>query len=143
MDNNIEYTTKDEVTHGRGYVYSLEYHIVWCTKYRKQIFNTENLSNEVKEYLNEISKSLEMTITQMEVMPDHIHLLVSARPQLRISDAIKVLKGTTSRWLFLAHPEIKKSLWGEHLWNPSYFVVTVSNRSHSQIEEYIKNQKKK
>jgi len=82
-----------------------------------------------------------MTILAMEVMPDHVHLLVSCKPQLRLSDAIKILKGNIARWLFLAHPEIKKSLWGGHLWNPSYFVATVSDRSLEQVTEYINSQK--
>lgn len=78
----------------------------------------------------------------MEVMPDHVHLLVDCKPQTCLSDAIKVLKGNTARWLFLAHPEIKKQLWGGHLWNPSYFVVTVSDRSLDQVKTYINEQKK-
>ena len=77
------------------------------------------------------------------VMPDHIHLLVSCKPQLKLSDAIKILKGNSARWLFLNHPELKKQLWGGHLWNPSYFVVTVSERSMSQVKAYIQSQKTK
>ncbi|MFR6748717.1 MAG: transposase [Roseburia faecis] len=53
------------------------------------------------------------------------------------------LKGNTARWLFLSHPEIKESLWGGHLWNPSYFVATVSERSFDQVKAYIESQKKK
>lgn len=83
---------------------------------------------------------LQMDCLAMEVMPDHIHLLVSCKPQLRLSDAIKVLKGNTARWLFMGHPELKNSLWGGHLWNPSYFVVTVSERSTVQVEAYIQSQ---
>ena len=79
----------------------------------------------------------------MEIMPDHVRLLVSCKPQLRLSDAIKVLKGNTARRLFLNYPEIKSTLWGGHLWNPSYFVVTVSERTEEQIKTYIKNQKSK
>lgn len=140
MDKNSLFTINNDVTHGRGYVYSLQYHIVWVTKYRKPIF-IGTIEKEVKQYLIEILKSLDMTILAMEVMPDHIHLLVSCKPQLRLSDAIKILKGNIARWLFLAHPEIKKSLWGGHLWNPSYFVATVSDRSLEQVTEYINSQK--
>ena len=82
-----------------------------------------------------------MNIIAMEIMPDHIHLLVDCKPQLRLSDAVKVLKGNTARWLFLKHPEIKKKLWGGHLWNPSYFVATVSDRSLKQVTDYINSQK--
>ena len=82
-----------------------------------------------------------IAIDVMEVMPDHIHMLIHAKPQLRLSDAIKIMKGNSARWLFLAHPEIKKQLWGGHLWNPSYCVVTVSDRSHDQVKRYIETQK--
>lgn len=141
MNESTIFTIPTTVTHGRGYVYSLQYHIVWVTKYRKQIF-VGPIEADVKEYLSETLGSLDMKVLAMEVMPDHIHLLVDCKPQLRLSDAIKILKGNTARWLFLAHPEIKKSLWGGHLWNPSYFVATVSDRSLEQITDYINSQKK-
>lgn len=83
-----------------------------------------------------------MKILAMEVMPDHTHLLVVCKPQLRLSDAIKILKGNTARWLFLSHPEIRKSLWGGHLWDPAYFVAAVNDRSLSQVTDYINAQKK-
>ena len=129
-----------DVTYGRGYVYSLQYHIVWTTKCRKPIF-VGRIEKEIKNYLLNILKSLDMIPIAMEIMPDHIHLLVDCKPQLRLSDAIKILKGNTARWLFLSHPELKKQLWGGHLWNPSYFVATVSDRSLEQVKKYINEQK--
>lgn len=141
MKNDLYLSVPNDVTHGRGYVYSLQYHIVWVTKYRKPIF-VEGIKEDVTNYLLEILESLDMKVIAMEVMPDHIHLLVDCKPQLRLSDAIKILKGNTARWLFMAHPEIKKQLWGGHLWNPSYFVSTVSDKTIKQVEQYINNQKK-
>ena len=131
-----------DVTHGRGYVYSLQYHIVWVTKYRKPIF-IGDIKIDMKNYLLYTLKSSDMNVIAIEIMSDHIHLLVNCKPQLRLSDAIKILKGNTARWLFLKYPEIKKQLWGGHLWNPSYFVATVSDRTLEQIEHYINNQKTK
>ena len=81
------------------------------------------------------------TITAMEVMPDHIHLLVDCRPQFYIPDMIKIMKGNLARRLFIRHPELRKELWGGHLWNPSYCAVTVSDRSREQVERYILTQK--
>ena len=130
----------NDVTYGRGYIYSLQYHIVWVTKYRKPVF-VGSIEDDVRTYLLETLRALDMKSLAMEVMPDHIHLLVDCKPQLRLSDAIKILKGNIARWLFLAHPEIKKQLWGGHLWNPSYFVVTVSDRSLDQVKRYINSQK--
>ena len=95
----------------------------------------------MKQYLLETLKSLDMDVLAMEIMPDHIHLLVDCKPQLRLSDAVKILKGNTARWLFLKHPEIKKQLLGGHLWNPSYFVATVSDRTMEQVTQYINSQK--
>ena len=140
MDKTVYFSTPKEVTHGRGYVYSLQYHIVWVTKYLKPIF-TGSIETEVKQYLLETLQSLEMRPLAMEVMPDHIHLLVDCKPQLRLSDAVKILKGNTARWLFLKHPEIKKQLCSGHLWNPSYFVATVSERTLKQVTQYINSQK--
>ena len=140
MDKDIIFSMPKDVTHGRGYVYSLQYHIVWTTKYRKSVF-IGIIEQDVKNYLIETLKSLDMGILAMEVMPDHIHLLVDCKPQLRLSDAIKILKGNTARWLFLKHPEVKGKLWGGHLWNPSYFVATVSDRSLEQVTNYINSQK--
>ena len=140
MDKTVYFSMPKEVTHGRGYIYSLQYHIVWVTKYRKPIF-IGSIETEVKEYLLEILKSLDMKLLAMEIMPDHIHLLVDCKPQLRLSDAIKILKGTTARWLFLEHPELKQQLGGGHLWNPSYFVATVSERTLEQVQQYIDKQK--
>lgn len=140
MNKDIIFSIPTDVTHGRGYVYSLQYHIVWVTKYRRPIFISD-IEQDIRGYLLETLKSLDMDIIAMEVMPDHIHLLVNCKPQLRLSDAIKILKGNTARWLFLSHPEIKKQLWGGHLWNPSYFVATVSDRSLAQVTSYINSQK--
>ena len=142
MNKDVYFLTPNDVTHGRGYVYSLQYHIVWVTKYRKPVF-IGKIESDVKKYLNEMLQSLSMDVIAMEVMPDHIHLLVNCKPQLRLSDAVKILKGNIARWLFLSHPEIKKQLWGGHLWNPSYFVATVSNRSLEQVVGYINSQKNK
>ena len=82
-------------------------------------------------------------ILAMEVMPDHIHLLVDCKPQFYISDMIKIMKGNLARQLFLSHPELKRELWGGHLWNPSYCAVTVSDRSKEQVLTYIRGQKEK
>lgn len=142
MNKDVYFLIPNDVTHGRGYVYSLQYHIVWVTKYRKPVF-IGKIKSDVKKYLNEMLQSLSMDVIAMEVMPDHIHLLVNCKPQLRLSDAIKILKGNIARWLFLSHPEIKEQLWGGHLWNPSYFVATVSNRSLEQVAGYINSQKNK
>ena len=142
MDKNIYGIELTNLTYGRGYVYSLQYHIVWCTKYRKQLLRN-GVDTDLKEMLQQLAAEYQFRIMAMEVMPDHVHLLLDCRPQFRISDMVKILKGNTARWLFLKRPELKASLWGGHLWNPSYCAVTVSDRSREQVTRYIESQKVK
>ena len=74
----------------------------------------------------------------------HIHLLVNCSPQHYIPDMIKALKGVSARLLMKEFgEELKRKLWGGHLWNPSYFVATVSENTEEQIRKYIQNQKRK
>lgn len=130
------------LTYGRGYVYKIQYHIVWCVKYRKQIL-VDEVESALKQDVANTANELGVQILAMECMPDHIHLLVDCTPQHYIPTMVKILKGNSARHLFMAHPELKSRLWDGHLWNPSYFVATVSDNTSQQIKEYIQKQKQK
>ena len=142
MEKSIYNISENGLSYGRGYVYSLQYHIVWCTKYRRKVL-TAGADEDCKQLLLDLAEEYGFRIPAMEVMPDHVHVLIDAKPQFYISDMVKIMKGTLARRLFLLHPEMKEKLWGGHLWNPSYCVVTVSGRSREQVEEYIRSQKEK
>ena len=142
MEKVYEISKESKLTYGRGYVYSLQYHIIWCTKYRKKVLEG-GIEEQCKRMLQELAVQYSFQILAMEVMPDHIHLLLDCRPQFMISDMVKIFKGNLARRLFMDHSELKKQLWGGHLWNPSYCAVTVSNRSYEQMEHYIDSQKEK
>ena len=132
-----------KVTHGRGYVYSIQYHIVWCVKYRRKII-TARIENRLIEILNGIADDNGFQILERNTDKDHVHLLVNCSPQHYIPDMIKTLKGTSARLLMKEFgEELKMKLWGDHLWNPSYFVSTVSENTEEQIRKYIQNQKRK
>ncbi|WP_155830583.1 IS200/IS605 family transposase, partial [Butyrivibrio sp. NC3005] len=75
MDKNRIFTIKSDATHGRGHVYCLQYHIVWCTKYRKKVI-VGNIESDVKEHLYRTAEDLGIKILAMETMPDHIHMLI-------------------------------------------------------------------
>ena len=109
-------------------------------KYRNKVL-VDGADTDLKKYLYTIAQQYNFSIMAMEVMPDHVHLLVDCRPQFCPSDMIKILKGNTARWLFLQHPRLKRHLWGGHLWNPSYCIVTVSDRSYEMVRQYINSQK--
>ena len=130
-----------EVTCGRGYVYSIQYHIVWCVKYRHKVL-TPKIEKRLYEILNKIAEDNSFQILECNGDLDHIHLLINCSPQHYIPDMIKALKGVSARLLMKGYEEeLKKKLWGGHLWNPSYFVATVSENIEEQIRKYIQNQK--
>ena len=131
---------KDAV-YERGYVYNLHFHIIWCTKYRSPCFCTPELVNEMKDILRSIAELADVDIQEMEVMPDHVHLLCSFKPKYSITDVVKKLKGASARLFLKAHPEIRKAMfWGDRLWAPSYYVGSVGNMSKETIKRYIQNQ---
>ena len=129
-----------ETKHGRGCVYSIRYHLVWCVKYRKKI-----LDGAVASYLESVLRrtALEngIDIVEMNVGDgDHVHILIDCTPRHFIPDVLKSFKGTSARWLFRQFPELRKKLWGGSVWNPSYFAATVSDNTTQQIERYIREQ---
>jgi len=125
-----------EIKHGRGYVYSIQYHIVWCVKYRHNVLRDE-VDSRLKEILKQIAQDNGFEIAEMESDSDHIHLLIDCSPQHAIPSIIKALKGVSARLLLKEFPQLKKKLWGGHLWNPSYFIATVSENTEDQIRQYI------
>ena len=132
-----------KVNHGRGYVYSIQYHLVWCVKYRRKILTIE-IEKDLIEILNKIARDNNFEILEYNGDLDHIHLLINCSPQHYIPDMIKALKGVSARLLMKKYGEyINEILWGGHLWNPSYFIATVSENTEKQIREYIQNQKEK
>lgn len=133
-----------EVTHGRGYVYSIQYHIVWCVKYRHKKILTPKIEKRLIEILNMIAECEDFQILECNTDKDHIHLLINCSPRHYIPNIIQKLKGASSRLLMKEFGEVlKRKLWGGHLWNPSYFVATVSENTEEQIRKYIQNQKRK
>ena len=122
--------------------WNCKYHIVFAPKYRRQVFYREK-RRAIGCILRKLCEWKSVRILEAECCADHIHMLVDCRPQFYISDMIKIMKGNLARQMFVLHPELKKELWGGHLWNPSYCAVTVSDRSREQVSAYIEGQKEK
>ncbi len=116
------------------------YHFVWSTKYRRKVL-LGNIAEVAKAALLDICEKQGYEVRAIEVMPDHIHLFISIEPKVSLTVAAKSLKGGAARTIFTRHPEIRKRLWGGHLWNPSYFVGTAGDVSAAIIQQYIESQK--
>lgn len=122
----------------RNVVYSCKYHIVWTPKYRRSVL-VDGVDARLKELLEQIAKQIQVDILEMEIMPDHVHLLIEVDPQFGIHKAVKRFKGATSRYLRLEFPHLKSRL--PTLWTNSYFVSTVGGAPLEVIKQYIQNQK--
>ena len=125
-----------KIIYDRNCVYQTAYHVVWCPKYRKSIL-TASIADETKRLIESICLERDWQVLALEVQPDHIHLFVSIPPSVAVADAMKILKGSTARKLFVKFPELKKQLWGGHLRSPSDYVGTAGNDSFETIQKYI------
>ena len=130
------------LVHDRTVIYNMGYHIVWSVKYRRRVL-TGKIEQSLKDILFETSADKGFTLKEIEIMPDHLHVFVVAKPKFSATYIYKILKGISSRKLFLKHPEIRKLLWGKHLWNPSTYVETIGYISENAVRKYIREQKVK
>ena len=124
----------------RTCVFNIGYHVVWATKYRRKVL-TGDIELRCKEMFLKIATEHDFEIHTMEIMPDHVHLFISAHPKYAPGELVKKLKGQSGRWLFMEFPEIEKKLWKGHLWNPSTYYGTVGDVSRETVQKYIELQK--
>jgi len=129
-----------EIRNTRHAVYNINYHIVWIPKYRKKIL-IGKIELRLKEMLYEVAENYGYEILGMEVMPDHIHLFVSAPPRYAPADVVKKFKGVTGSKLFLEFPILRRQLRKGKIWTRSYFVGTAGTVTSRAIRKYIDEQK--
>lgn len=117
-------------------VYNINYHIVWCPKYRKSILKGK-IKEFVEEQIHTISEAKGYKVLELKVLPDHIHLFISAPPFESPTAIVKILKGVSGLRMFKKYPELKKELWNGHMWSPSYYVGTAGHVSSKTVLDYI------
>ena len=122
----------------RNVVYSCKYHVVWCPKYRRPVL-VNGVDGRLKDIIRETCAEIHAELIEMEVMPDHVHLLVEVDPQYGIHRAVRRIKGRSSRLLRDEYPWLKSRL--PTLWTNSYFVSTVGGAPLKTVRQYIENQK--
>ena len=119
-------------------VYNVGYHLIWCPKYRRSVL-IGNIDTRLKELMLLKAKELGITIEQMEIMPDQVHLFIKADPTLAPHYVVQQLKGYTSRVLRQEFPQLRSKL--PTLWTRSYYVESVGHISESVVKKYIEEQK--
>ena len=128
----MEYRSNNNV------VYSCKYHVVWCPKYRRKVL-VDGVDIRLKEIARSVAEEMHFEIIEMEVMPDHVYMLVEVDPQLGIHKAVKRMKGRSSHVLREEFPWLKSRL--PSLWTNSYFVSTVGGAPLEIVKQYVENQK--
>lgn len=139
----IRYTIcmENKYTHARTCVYNINYHIVWCVKYRRKVLSAD-ISNRLIELLKAIGNEKGFSVVECKVGEnDHVHCFVSAPPKISVTQIVKYLKGISGNQLFREYPQLRKSLWKGQLWNGSYFCETIGSTSEENILRYIERQK--
>jgi len=136
MDSNFKGRT------GRSCVFKNFVHLVFIAKYRRGVF-----SESILEILNDIFKETchQMCAELIEFggEDDHVHIMVSCPPRLAIANLVGKLKGKSSYCLRKEFwPQIKTKLWGDHLWSPSYCVVSCGGAPLDVIKQYVADQRK-
>lgn len=122
-------------------VYNINYHIVFCPKYRHKVIKGR-VEDTVKQTIQEVCTNYGYTLIQMETMPDHLHLFVSAPPTIAPTEIVKTLKSITAITVFKTFPWLKKKyFWGSGLWSRGYYIGTAGNVSAETIRKYIEAQK--
>ena len=129
------------------------YHVVWCPKYRRRVITSDDprLSNppisgdpgsidiRLVEVIREVCWENSSEVVELEVMPDHVHLVVRCDPQFGIAKLVRKVKGRTSRVLREEFPSLRRRL--PTLWTNSYFVATTGGAPLESIRKYVENQR--
>jgi len=116
-------------------------HLVFVTKYRREVF-TKAILDDMHTIFESVCRDFEAELVEFDGEDDHVHLLVNYPPKVAISTLVNSLKGVSSRMLRKKnYPSVRKKLWGNALWSPSYFAGSCGGAPISIIRQYIEQQK--
>lgn len=119
--------------------YDIQYHFVWIPKYRKRVLK-DGIKSRLEQLFSQCSEINQFEILELSVQPDHVRLLLSAKPRYSPSEIMRLIKGGSSRIIRQEHPELEEFLWGDSFWADGYFVSTHSAVTEDIVKDYIKNQ---
>lgn len=127
---------------GRSCVFKNHVHLVFVTKYRRDVFSLEILER-LRVLFLETCEQMEVELIEFGGEDDHVHILASVPPKLAIATLVGKLKGKSAYFLRKEFwPQLKQKLWGKHLWSPSYCVVSCSGAPLDIVKQYVENQRK-
>ena len=121
-------------------VFTLNYHLVWCPKYRSNVLTSE-VRERSKDHLYEKAEAINVSIEALEIMPDHVHLFVSADPPEAPQRLANQFKGYSSRILRKEFAHLRSRM--PALWSRSSYVGSVGHVSADAVKKYIAEQEKR
>ena len=121
-------------------VYTLNYHLIICIKYRRKVLINDAIINELKERTKNIAKGFDVNIINQECDKDHTHILFSAKPSSDLVKFINSLKGATAKAIRHRYPDVKKYLWKDVFWSSSYCLITTGQVTLDQLKKYVEEQ---
>ncbi|WP_067515405.1 IS200/IS605 family transposase [Endozoicomonas ascidiicola] len=122
--------------YGSHTVFNIQYHFVFVTKYRYQVLKGD-VGLRARELIRETCQAFEIEILKGVISKDHVHLFVSAPPNMAPSEIMRRVKERSSTRLFESFPDLKKRYWGRHFWARGYFCVTSGKVTEEMIKEYL------
>jgi putative transposase len=130
----------NDIRHGRHCVFVLHVHLVFVTKYRRGVF-TKEILDDLRPVFASVCKNFEAVLVEFDGEDNHVHLLVNYPPKVSLSNLVNSLKGVSSRMIRKKnYPSIRKKLWGDALWSPSYFAGSCGGAPISVLRQYIEQQ---
>ena len=129
---------KNEYKHTKTTASLINYHFVFCPRYRRKIFNIDGVEQRFKELTIRECNKCGIEILAMECHVDHVHMFVSVLPTKSIPEVMKQIKGATSIQFRREFPQLKAM---PSLWTRSYFVSTADKVSSETIKWYVDSQK--
>lgn len=125
-----------EVRRSNHTVYTINYHFVWCPKYRNAVLN--QLESSLEASIQSVADEYGYDILSLHISPDHVHLFLSAHPKHAPSEIVRTIKSITAREMWEQHESLlERAFWNGGFWERSYYVGTTGEMSSRTVERYI------
>jgi putative transposase len=131
----------NDIRTGRHCVFRMHVHLVFVTKYRREVF-TKAILDDLRELFASVCADFDAELVEFDGEDDHVHLMVIYPPKISVSSLVNSLKGVSSRLIRKKnYPSLRKKLWGNSLWSPSYFAGSCGGAPIAAVRQYIEKQR--
>ena len=133
---------KSDYRTGAHTKHRLLFHLVFIPKYRKRVLHYQ-IAKRLQGLIYQACEINDWGIEKLEILPDHVHLLIQLNPKDSVSYAMQIIKGGSSKVIREEFPELEEFLWGDSFWADGFFAETVGRTTETAIRQYLDNQQNK